>query len=121
MVEAAGRNLGDEIEDRRIGFALADDVFEVVALLESALELDVFFFGAVARDRGANVGEQLFVVPGLLDEVLRPGADGVDDIVDGAVGGDHDDRQIGIARPECWPRTSMPFIPGRARSRSTRS
>ena len=67
---AAGRNLRDEVEDRQHGLALADDVFEVVALLESALELEVLFFGAVARDGGANVGEQLLVVPRLLDEVL---------------------------------------------------
>ncbi len=94
---AAGRDLGDEVEDAQHGLALADDVGEVVALLEGALELEVFFFGAVAGDGGANVGEQLFVVPGLLDEVFRAGADGFDDVVDGAVGGDHDDRQLGLA------------------------
>ena len=77
--------------------ALAHDVGEVVALLEGALELEVLFFGLVAGDGGADVGEQLFVVPGLLNKVLRAGADGFDDIVHGAVGGDHDDRQFGLA------------------------
>ena len=42
----------------------------------------------------ANVSEQLFVVPGLLDEVRRARLDGVDDVADGAVRGDHDDGQI---------------------------
>ncbi len=94
---AAGRDLGHQVEDAQHGFALADDVGEVVALLEGALELQVFFFGAVARDGGANIGQQLFVVPGLLDEVLGAGADRLDHVVDGAVGGDHDDGQLGLA------------------------
>ena len=51
----------------------------------------------MAGDGGADVGQELFVVPGLLDEVFRAGADGLDDVVHGAVGGDHDDRQLGLA------------------------
>ena len=93
---AAGRDLGDEVEEAQHGLALADDVFEVVALLEGALELDDLFFGAVAGDGGADVGEELLVVPGLLDEVLGAGADGVDHVADGAEGGDHDDGQVGL-------------------------
>ena len=93
---AAGRDLGDEVEEAEHGLAFADDVLEVVALLEGALELDDLFFGLVAGDGGADVGEELFVVPGLLDEVFGAGADGVDDVADGAVGGDHDDRQLGL-------------------------
>ena len=94
---AAGRDLGNEIEDLEHDLAFADDVGEVVALLEGALELEIFFFGPVAGDGGADVGQQLFVVPGLLDEVFSAGADGFDDVVHGAVGGDHDDRQLGLA------------------------
>ena len=66
---AAGRHLRHQVENLQHGLALAHDVFKVVALLQGALELNVFFFGAVAGDGGANVGQQLFVVPGLLDEV----------------------------------------------------
>ena len=51
----------------------------------------------VAGNGGADVGQQLLVVPGLLDEVFRAGANGFDDVVHGAVGGDHDDRQFGLA------------------------
>ncbi len=51
----------------------------------------------MACNGGANVGEQLLVVPGLLDEIFSAGANGLDDVVDGAVGGDHDDGQIGLA------------------------
>ncbi len=94
---AAGRDLRHQVEDAQHDLAFADDVGEVVALLEGALELQVLFFGAVAGDGRADVGQELFVVPGLLDEVLSAGADGFDDVVDGAVGGDHDDRQFGLA------------------------
>ena len=78
-------------------FAFAHDVGEVVALLEGALELKVFFLGLAAGNGGADVGEELFVVPWLLDKVFGAGANGFDDVIHGAVGGDHDDGQIGLA------------------------
>jgi hypothetical protein len=73
----------------------------------------------VAGDGGADVGEELFVVPGLLDEVFGAGADGVDDIAYRAEGGDHDDRQVGV---HCQMRgsRSMPDSPGSARSSSSK-
>ena len=94
---AAGRDLRDQVEDAQHGVALADDVLEVVALLEGALELDDLFFGAAAADGGAHVGQQLLVVPGLLDEVGGARLHGVDGVLHRAVGGDHDDRQLGVA------------------------
>ena len=51
----------------------------------------------MAGDCGANVGKELFVVPGLLNEVFSACADGFNDVVDGAVGSDHDDRELGLA------------------------
>ncbi len=92
----AGGDLGYGVEEAEHGLGLADDVFKVVALLEDALELDDLGFRLVAGDGGADIGEEFFVVPGLLDEVFGAGADGVDDVVDGAEGGDHDDRQLGV-------------------------
>src|SRR5215471_13706651 len=77
---AAGRNLPDQVENAQHGFALTHDVFEVVALLESALELLVFFFGAATGDGCAYVSQELLVVPRLFNEVggaLLHGADGV--------------------------------------------
>ncbi len=50
----------------------------------------------MASDGRADVGEKLLVVPRLLDEVLGARADGIDDVADGAEGGDHDDRKIGL-------------------------
>jgi hypothetical protein len=117
---AAGRDLRHQVEDLEHDLALAHDVGEVVALLEGALELQVLFFGAMAGDGGANVGQQLFVVPGLLDEVLRAGADGLDDVVHGAVGGDHDDRQFGLALLDLRQQLEA-ALAGQARSSSTRS
>jgi hypothetical protein len=94
---STGRDLGDEIEDLEHDLAFAHDVAEVIALLEGALELEVLFLGAMAGDGGADVGQQLFIVPGLLDEVFRARAHRLDDVFHGAVGGNHDDRQIGLA------------------------
>ena len=51
----------------------------------------------MAGNGGADVGQQLFVVPGLLDEVFSTGAHCFNDVVDGAVGGDHDDRKLRLA------------------------
>ena len=51
----------------------------------------------MAGDGGADVGQQFLVVPRLLDKVFRAGADGLDHVVYGAVGGDHDDRQLRLA------------------------
>jgi len=94
---AAGRHLRHQIENLQHNLALAHYVAEVVALLEGALELQVFFFGFVAGNGGAYIGQQFFVVPGLLDKVFRAGANGLDDVVHCAVGGDHDNRQLGMA------------------------
>src|SRR5713226_2127874 len=83
----ARSNLGDEVEEAEHRLALADDIFKVVALLEGALELDDLLLGTMPGDGGADVGEQLFVVPRLLDEVLRTGTDSVYDVADRAVCG----------------------------------
>src|SRR5205085_9750552 len=66
---AAGSDLRHQIESLKHCFALADDIFEAVTLLESALQLPVLFLHTQVRDRGANIGEQFLVVPRLLDEV----------------------------------------------------
>src|SRR6202007_1775232 len=76
--------------------ALADDVFEVVALLEGALQLNVFFFGAAPAYGRAHVGQELFVVPGFLNEVGSAGLHGAHRILHRAVGGDHDHGQPGL-------------------------
>ena len=48
---AAGRDLRDQIENLKHGLALAHDVFKVVALLERAFQLNVFFFRLLAERR----------------------------------------------------------------------
>ena len=50
-------DLGHEVEDGEHFFAFADDVREIVALLEGALELDVFFAQAAAFDGQRNLGD----------------------------------------------------------------
>ncbi len=75
-----GRDLSDELEEPQHGVALADDVLKVVTLLEGALELHDLCFSPAASDGGADVGEQLLVVPGFLHEVLGAGVDRFDDI-----------------------------------------
>src|SRR5262249_33949163 len=49
---SASSDLADEVEDFQHRLAFANDVFEVVALLESTLELNVFFFRAPACHHG---------------------------------------------------------------------
>ena len=93
----ARSNLCDQVENLQHDLAFAHNVREVVALLQGALELQNLFFGAMAGHCGADIGQQLFVVPGLLNEVLRAGADGLDNVVHRAIRGDHDDRQLGVA------------------------
>jgi hypothetical protein len=66
-------------------------------LLQSALELDVLFFGAAPGDRVADVGQQFFVVPGLLDEICRAALNGLHGVFYRAVGGNHDDGEHGVA------------------------
>src|SRR5262249_52856169 len=89
---AARSDLSDKIEDLQHRFALADDVFEAIALLQSALQLPVFFLNAQTRDRGANVCQQFLVIPGLLDEVSGSSLNRFHRIFDGAVRSDHDHR-----------------------------
>ena len=96
-VERLGATCATRSKMRSIGLAFADDVLEVIALLQRALELDHLFFRAAAADSRAHVGQQLLVIPGLLDEVGRAGLHGVDGVLHRAVGRDHDDRQLGIA------------------------
>ncbi len=92
----AGRHLRHQVENLQHRLALADDVLEVVALLQRPLELDVFFFRPMPCHRRPYIGEQLFVVPWLLDEVGGARLHGLDCILDGSVSGDHDHREPGI-------------------------
>ncbi len=48
-------------------------------------------------DRRADIGQQLLVVPRLLNEVLRARAHRFDDVFDRTVGGDHHHWQFGVA------------------------
>ena len=96
----AGGHLRHQIENLQHGLALAHDVFKVVALLQGALELNVFFFGAVAGHGGANISQQFLVVPRLLDEVRGAGLHRLDRIFHGAVCGDHDHCQLGVSMVE---------------------
>ena len=73
-------------------------MLKAIALLERALELLVFFFHAAAHYSGAHIGQQLLVVPRLLDEVGGAFLHGADGIVERAVGGDHNDGKLGITR-----------------------
>ena len=122
---ASGSDLRHQVEDAQHRIALADNVLEVVALLERALELDDLFFGATASDRAAHIGQQLLVVPGLLDEIIGPGLHGIDRVLHRAVGGDHDHRPVrNRARGcpagfqfRCAPAAQSRAAPGRTASR----
>ena len=93
---AAVRHLAHKIEDLQHGLALAHNIFEVIALLEGALELNVLFFRFAPRHCGPYVRQQLFVVPRLLDEIGRARLHRAHRIFHGAVRGNHDYRQPDI-------------------------
>ena len=93
---AAVGHLRDQVENLQHGLAFAHDIFEVVALLQRALELDIFFFRAAPADRGAHIGQKFFVVPGLLYEIRRARLHGAHRILHRAVGGNHDDGQARV-------------------------
>ena len=68
---ARRRNLRHQVEQRQDFFALADDVREVVALLQRALQLNVFFAQAAAFDGQRDLRQQFVVRPRLGDVILR--------------------------------------------------
>ena len=70
---------------------------EVVALLQRALQLQVFFFRLVPRNRRTNVGQQFLVVPRLLDKVLSARPNRLYNVVNRAVRRNHDHGQLGLA------------------------
>src|ERR1700761_1129121 len=92
---AAGSDLRDQVEKLEHDVALADDVLEGVALLEGAFELHDLALILLLADGQADVGEQLLVVPGLLDEVGRARADRIHNVAYSSVGRDHDVWQFG--------------------------
>src|SRR6185437_12776715 len=93
---AAGGDLANEVKDPQHGVALADDILKRVALPECALELFIFLFSAAAGHGSADIRQQLFIIPGLLDEVGGAVLDCANGIIDCAVGGNHDDGKLGI-------------------------
>ena len=94
---ARRRHLADQVEHGQHLVALADDVGKVVALLQGALELDVFFAQAAAFDGLRHLHEQFVVGPRLGDVILRAALERGPRHVDRAVGGDQDDGKIRIA------------------------
>ncbi len=98
----ARRDLRDHIKQPQHHLALAHDVLKRVPLFQRALELYHFLLGAVASNGRANIRQQFFVVPRLLYKVRRTRANCVDDIADGSVRGNHDDRQFRHQRLDAW-------------------
>ncbi len=85
-----------EVQHGKNSLALADDVREVVALFERALQLHVFFAQSPAFDRQRHLGQQFVVRPRLGDVVARAVFERRARHVDGAIRGDQHHRQAGI-------------------------
>src|SRR5579862_347873 len=81
------RHLSDQVEERQHFFALADDVGEVEALLQRALELDVFFAEMARLDGLRDLREELVVGPWLGDVIERASFECGARHFDGAIGG----------------------------------
>src|SRR5436189_4599393 len=93
---STGSDLRYQIENLQHGLALADNIFEVVTLLQCSLELDIFFFGSMPGDCGSNVGQQLLVIPRLLDEVAGAGLHRPHCVLNRAVSRDHNHGEMRI-------------------------
>ncbi len=94
---ARWRHLADQVEHGEHLVAFADDVGKVVALLQRALELDVFFAQAAAFDGLRDLHEQFIVGPRFGDVVLRAALERGPRHVDRAVGRDQDDGKMRVA------------------------
>ena len=92
----AGSNLRHKVENLEHGLALAHDIFEVVPPLQRSLQLNVFFFGATPANCSAHIGQQLLVIPGFLQKIRSPGLHRTNCILNGAIGRDHDHRDLRI-------------------------
>src|SRR5258708_32188922 len=92
-----GRHLADEIEYRKHFFALADNIGKVVALLQSALELNVFLAQAAAFDSVRDLDEQFVVGPRLGDVIQRAALEGGPRQADRAMRRDQTDGEVWFA------------------------
>src|SRR3989454_8653032 len=90
-------HLGDQIEHGQHVLALADNVWKVVALLERALQLEIFLAQAATLDRLGHLGQQLVVGPRLGDVVLRTTLECGASRIDRGVGGNQHYRKIRVA------------------------
>src|SRR5207253_2281894 len=93
----AWSDLCDQIQNAQHALTLADDVRETIALLERALELRVFALQARPRDHALDLDQQLLVIPGLREVVVRSAFERVYRHLDRAVRSDHEDGRLGIA------------------------
>ena len=121
MVERLAATCSTRSMQPQHALALADDIGEVVALLQRALELGVLLREALPGDHAVDFDQQFFVVPGLGEIVVRAEFEGPHRAFHAAVSGDHEDRRFGIAaradraaRPcRICPASSDPAAPGR--------
>ena len=93
---ARRRDLRDEIEQREHLVALADDVGEIEALLQRALQLHVFFAQAARFHRLGDLRQEFVVGPRLGDVVHRAALEGGTRHIDRAVRGDQHDGKLRI-------------------------
>src|SRR6185437_16601265 len=77
---ATGSNLSDQIEHSLHGLTFSDDILEAIALLQGALQVDVFRFRAMLSNGCTDVRQKLLVVPGFLNEIIRAMLHGLDDV-----------------------------------------
>src|SRR5258708_6318316 len=94
------RHLPDQIQHGKHLFALADNVGKVVALLQSALELNIFLAQAAAFDGVRDLDEQFVVRPRLGDVIQRAALERGPRHVDRAVRRDQNYGEMWVAPPD---------------------
>src|ERR1700746_3136033 len=93
---AGGPDLRHQIKQGQHLVAFSDNVGEIEALLEGALQLNVFIAQTASLNGLGNLREKLIVRPGLGDVVHRAAFEGSGGHLNGAVGGDQHNRQVRI-------------------------
>src|SRR5712692_10057323 len=95
-VRFAGRHALDQLEEILHLPALADDILELVAVLQLGLELLVLVDERLLLDRFLELVQEALRVDRLLEEVERAGLHRLDRARDVALAGDDDDLGFGV-------------------------
>ena len=93
-------DLGDEFKDAPHDIGLADEVPEAEAGTQRLAEGGILLLEPRLLDRLLDLKQQLVVVPGLGEEIVRPQLNRFDRVFERPVRRQHQDRNFGVGAPD---------------------